>query len=228
MNAKQLAGETAVQFIKEGMSIGLGTGTTVYYMTRKLATMMKQGFSLGKIVSTSLETTQLAEELQIPLVDLNEVDCLDLTIDGADEVDPYFNGIKGGGGALLREKIVASNSRQNIWVVDQSKTVTYLGKFPLPVELVQFGYKHVIQKLETMGCNPVLRRQQNKPFITDQGNFIVDLHMGRIQDPFQLERDVNALSGVVETGLFLGIVDVVVKANDQQVQVIHKTDISGW
>lgn len=228
MNPKQLAGEASVQLIKEGMSIGLGTGTTVYYMTRKLAEMIAGGFRHGKIISTSKKTTELAMELNIPLSDFDEVDTLDLTIDGADEVDPYFNGIKGGGGALLREKIVATNSKQNIWVVDQCKTVTYLGKFPLPVEVIQFGSRQVIRKLEKMGCNPALRMQGNTPFVTDQGNYIVDLHMGRIQDPFQLERDVNALSGVVETGLFLGVVDVVVKATDEHVQVIHKTDIGGW
>ena len=140
MNLKQQAGERAVSFVEDGMLVGLGTGSTACYAIRKLGELVRQGLEI-KGVCTSEQTRDLACEYGIPVVDIEDVGCIDITIDGADEVDPGGQGIKGGGGALLYEKIVASNSRQNVWVIEKRKLVQQLGAFPLPVEIMPFGHK---------------------------------------------------------------------------------------
>ncbi len=145
MNEKQLAAEKSVEFIKDGMTLGLGTGSTVFFLVNKLAELVKDGLKI-KCVSTSNQTSELAKSLGIKITKFNEVDIIDLTIDGADEVDKNLNGIKGGGGALLFEKIVASASNQVIWIVDSSKFVKKLGKFPLPVEVIEFGSNHLLKR----------------------------------------------------------------------------------
>jgi ribose 5-phosphate isomerase A len=146
MNEKQLAAEKSIEFIKEEMTLGIGSGSTVYYLVNKLAEKVRNGLNV-KCVSTSNETSTLAKSLGIKIIDLNSVDKIDLTIDGADEVDNRLNGIKGGGGALLFEKIVATASTKNIWIIDSTKLVKKLGKFPLPVEVVSYGYKHLFKYL---------------------------------------------------------------------------------
>ena len=146
MNEKKIAAEKSIQFIKDGMTLGLGTGSTVFFLVNKLAELVKQGLNI-KCVSTSNQTSELAKSLGIKIVNLNEVDHIDLTIDGADEVDKNLNGIKGGGGALLFEKIVAAASEQVIWIVDSSKYVSKLGKFPLPVEVIPFGSNHLFTEI---------------------------------------------------------------------------------
>jgi ribose 5-phosphate isomerase A len=219
MNLKQQAGERAVSFVEDGMVVGLGTGSTAYYAIRKLGEMVRQGLFI-KGVCTSDKTRDLAREVGIPVLLADDAECIDLTIDGADEVDPEGQGIKGGGGALLFEKIVASNSRQNIWVVEKRKLVTQLGAFPLPVEIVPFGYRNLLRKMDEMNWNPVLRMEGSKIFQTDGHHYIVDLQLGSIPDPRQLDATLKHLPGVVEHGLFLDTVNKVVAAGPDQVDII--------
>jgi ribose 5-phosphate isomerase A len=219
MNPKQLAGEKAVEFIKEGMTVGLGTGSTVYFTVLKLSENVKSGFKV-KAVCTSVATHKLAVSLDIPILSMEEVDHIDLTIDGADEIDPHGHGIKGRWGALLFEKIVAANSDQNIWVVDDTKIVDQLGKFPLPVEVIPFGYKQIVNRFVELGFNPELRMEGKETFKTDSGNFIVHLNMGVINDPVQLDRTIKQIPGVVEHGLFTGIVNKAVVADKSSIRII--------
>lgn len=219
MNPKQKAGERAVDFVEDGMVVGLGSGTTAYYAIRKIAEKVSAGLKISG-VCTSEQTRQLAEQWKIPYVDINDIDSIDLTIDGADEVDTLGNGIKGGGGALLFEKIVASNSIQNIWVVEQRKLVDMLGAFPLPVEILPYGYRHCLGMLSEMGLEPRLRMSGRDMFRTDGGHYIVDLHGGQIKDPMQLSVELKQVPGVIEHGLFLNLVNKVVVANVERVDII--------
>jgi ribose 5-phosphate isomerase A len=219
MNLKQQAGERAVSFIEDGMVVGLGTGSTAYYAIRKIGELVRQGLDV-KGVCTSNRTRELARDSGIPLLHVDEVESIDLTIDGADEVDPGGQGIKGGGGALLFEKIVASDSRQNIWVVEKRKLVRQLGAFPLPVEIIAFGYRNLLRKLDEMKLNPVLRMAGGKIFETDGKHFIADLHLGSIPDPRQLGSELKLLPGVVEHGLFLDTVNKVVAAGPDKVEIL--------
>ncbi|MBL7112890.1 MAG: ribose-5-phosphate isomerase RpiA [Bacteroidales bacterium] len=220
MIAKKLAGEKATEFIRDGMVIGLGTGSTAYYTIMKVGEMVKEGLQI-RAVSTSNVTYDMATKLKIPMVSLDDVDQIDLTIDGADEIDPQGNGIKGGGGALLFEKIVASHSKMNIWVVDESKLVDQLGAFPLPVEVVRFGEKHIQHEFEVLGLNPRMRMIGNSPFTTDSGNYIIDLYMGKITDPRVLDHKLKQIPGVIEHGLFQGIVDKLVVGKDNGTRIIE-------
>lgn len=220
MNQKQIAGEKAAEYIKNGMTVGLGTGSTVYYTILKVGAMVQDGLQI-QAVSTSKSTSDLAKKLGIPMVDLNEVSEIDLTIDGADEVDSRFQGIKGGGGALLFEKLVATASKKNIWVVDSSKVVEQLGKFPLPVEVIPFGAVQVQRKLEVRGWNPVLRMIEGKVYHTDSGNVIYDLQLNQIADPKVMAAEIIQIPGVVEHGLFLDIADIIVVGKETTVDVIY-------
>ncbi len=220
MNEKQLAGEKAAEYVKEGMIVGLGTGSTVYYTIMKLGERMKDGLNI-KGVSTSSSTTKLAGELGIPLIPLNEADRIDLTIDGADEVDKEGNGIKGGGGALLFEKMVAAASDSIIWVVSSNKLVEKLGAFPLPVEVIPFGYKQIEKKLAGRGIKSELRQKDGEVYKTDSGNYILDLHMGTIANPDELDQWLNGLAGVVENGLFNGMANRVIAGKDGGIQLIE-------
>ena len=219
MIPKQIAGERAVEFIEDGMVVGLGSGTTVFYTIQKIGDMVGRGLKITG-VCTSEETRSLAERWNIPYVDIDDVEQIDLTIDGADEVDSVGNGIKGGGGALLFEKIVASNSSQNIWVIEQRKLVDRLGSFPLPVEILPFGLKHCLGALSEMGLKPELRVSGNTNFRTDGGHFIADLHTGPIQDPNELDNQLKMVPGVIEHGLFLNLISKVVVANDEMADII--------
>jgi len=182
MNLKKLAGEKAAGYITDGMVLGLGTGSTVYYTIVKLGEMVKEGLDVIGI-PTSLETERLARELGIPLSTLEEHPVIDLTIDGADEVDDNLNLIKGGGGALLREKIVASASQREIIVADERKLVNRLGeRFYVPVEVIPFSETIVMRNLESMGVKPEIRMRGNEKYITDNGNIIIDCHTGAIDD----------------------------------------------
>ncbi len=219
MNLKQQAGERAVTFVEDGMVVGLGTGSTAYYAIRKLGELARQGMKI-KGVCTSEQTRDLAREYGIPVVDIEDAKYIDLTIDGADEVDPDGQGIKGGGGALLFEKIVASNSRQNIWVVEKRKLVPQLGAFPLPVEIMPFGHRNLLRKMEERNWNPVLRKKGSEIFITDGHHYVVDLRLDSIPDPQQLDSEIRHLPGVVEHGLFLDTVNKVVAAGPDKVEII--------
>lgn len=218
MNPKQLVGEKAAEYVEDGMKVGLGTGSTAYYMVMKLGERVRQGLDiLG--MPTSEATEKLAREQGIRLVDFNEVKQLDLTIDGADEFDPNLQLIKGGGGALLREKVVASISKRLIIITDERKQVEVLGKFPLPVEVVRFGWELTFNKLKEKGLKPQLRMDGEKPYITDNSNYILDCHAGQIPDPAALQQELKAMLGVVETGLFIDRATEVIMAT-------HLGDIS--
>lgn len=219
---KKLAGEKAVEHIKDGMILGLGTGSTVKYTLEKLGELIKDGFEI-KGIPTSMRTKKLAKEYNIPLTTLNENPEIDLTIDGADEVDSKLNLIKGGGGALTREKIIAYHSKKEIIVIDDSKVVKALGiDFPLPVEVIKYGWTSTKKVLERYDCNVELRTIVGEPFITDNSNYILDCEFERIEDPEQLEKDINNIPGVVENGLFIGLVDEVIVGSKQGIMTLEK------
>jgi len=222
VDGKKLAGEKAVQYVKDGMIVGLGTGSTVFWTIKKLGELVNNGLNI-RCVATSKNTEILAKEVGIPLITISEVNELDLTIDGADEVNHKFELIKGGGGALLREKMVASISRRLIIVVDESKRVHSLGKFPLPVEVVPFGFEVTSKQLRSLDCIPILRTEQNIPFLTDNGNYILDCHFSIIQEPVDLNRKLNMIPGVVENGLFINIAETVILGHkDGSIDILTK------
>jgi ribose 5-phosphate isomerase A len=214
MKAKQIAGEKAAEYVKDGMVVGLGTGSTAYWVVKKVGEMVEEGLNI-RAVSTSEETKKLAEESNIPLVSLADVKYIDLTIDGADEVDSNLNLIKGGGGALVREKIVAHNSKKLIIIVDESKIVEKLGAFPLPVEVVHFGADKTLINLEKFDCQPKLRKENGENFNTDNHNYIIDCNFEEIENPRKLNNELNELPGVVETGLFVDMADKVIMGTNQ-------------
>ncbi len=221
---KRKAGERAAEFIEDGMVIGMGTGTTVYYTIQAVGRRVAAGLKV-RAVSTSEETRRLCRELGIPLVSLDDVSAVDVTVDGADEVDPELNGIKGGHGALLREKIVATNSKQNVWVVDGGKLVEALVRSSVRVEVIPIGWKHVQRRLRERGYTVEVRREpgpEGKEFVTDGGNYILDLSPGVVADVRALESEIKAMVGVVECGFFLGIVDTVVVARPEGVELIER------
>lgn len=206
MNEKKEVGEKAIEFIKDGMVVGLGTGSTVFYTIKKLGEMVQTGLSI-KGIPTSIQTEKLAKEVEIPLVSFNEVEQIDVAIDGADEVDPNLNLIKGGGGALLREKIIANAANTFIVVADPDKNVAKLGSFPLPVEVLPFGVGMTKKKIQELGLISQLRQVKGNPFRTDNGNYILDCRLQDITNLKELERDLNLIPGVIENGLFIGMTD---------------------
>ena len=204
---KKIAAEEAVEHVRNGMIVGLGTGTTAYWAIQKLGEKVKQGLKIAT-VATSEQSAQLATELNIPMISFDHIKEIDLTIDGADEVDANRDLIKGGGGALLREKIIAINSRKYIIVVDATKVVSHLGRFPLPVEIVPYASSLTIKKIEQLGCKTNIRKEegkQDKHYVTDNGNLIVDCHFDLILDPSTLNLQLHLIAGVVETGLFVNM-----------------------
>jgi ribose 5-phosphate isomerase A len=215
--AKRAAAHRAVDFVSDGMKIGLGTGSTAAFMLERLAERIRDEGIRVTGVPTSVLTEEHARKLGIPLTTLDEARRLDLTIDGADEVDPDLRLIKGGGGALLHEKIVATASDQVIIIADAAKLVATLGAFPLPVEVVPFGWEtsraligELLTGLDVMGYEVTRRMAGDAPFLSDQKNFILDLHLKRIGNPGQLAMVLNQIPGVVENGLFIDICDVLI------------------
>jgi len=215
---KRQAAERAAALVESGMVVGLGHGSTAAFAVRRIAELLQSGQLTDILgVPCSLQVEAEARRLAIPLTDLDEHPTIDLTIDGADEVDPHLNLIKGGGGALLREKLVAQASRREVIVVDGSKLSPALGThWPVPVEVVPFGWRTQVAYLESLGARPVLRRAADgSPFTTDQGNLILDCHVGPIADPAALARRMEGRAGIVAHGLFLGLAtDVIVAAAD--------------
>ncbi|MBP5415276.1 MAG: ribose-5-phosphate isomerase RpiA [Lachnospiraceae bacterium] len=209
MNKKKIAGEKAAEFIKDGMTVGLGTGSTAKYLVEKVGEMVKNGLKI-QAVATSKATEDQAKELGISLVDVNDVECIDIAIDGVDEIDRDFNATKGGGGALFREKIVASLANKVIWIMDDSKLVESIGEFPLPVEILPYGYKVTFKRLEALGYNPVMRLKNDGLFVTDNGNYIADLHIGAPADVDDIKQKLDNTVGVLETGQFLKMCDCIV------------------
>ncbi|MBC1879798.1 ribose-5-phosphate isomerase RpiA [Listeria seeligeri] len=223
VNQKKIAGEKACEWVEDGMVVGLGTGSTVYYTIEKLGELVQQGLKITG-VATSEQTARQAEKLGIPLKSLNDVAEIDITIDGADEVNGAFQGIKGGGGALLREKMVAEASRLNIWVVGEEKLVDSLGNFPLPLEVIPFGWKQIQRSLEKEGIQTTLRKQQNKEiYQTNNGNYILDIVNQTFINPVEWQEKLAQIPGVVEQGLFLNYVDIIIcgKANGE-IKLIKK------
>jgi len=219
---KKIAGEKAAEYVESGMIVGLGTGSTVEYTLRKIGEMVKNGLDI-KGIPTSMHTKKIAKECNIPLTDLEENPAIDITIDGADEVDQNLNLIKGGGGALAREKIVAYHSKKEIIVIDESKIVKALGvNFPLPVEVLKYGWSSTKKVLEGFGCAVELRKIMNDPYLTDNSNYILDCDFEIIESPDQLEKDINNIPGVVENGLFIGLVDEVIVGSRQGVMTLGK------
>ena len=220
-SGKKIAATKSMEFIDPKKIIGLGTGSTVNYLINKIhETFILNGQSITA-VSTSTETTDLASSLGINIIDLDQVDELNVVIDGADEVDPENNLIKGGGGALLMEKIVASCSEQFIIIVDSSKIVSNLGKFPLPVEVVQFGSERIKASIErfliSLGYQMpkvTFRRSASNKYVTDQQNYILDLHLNEILDPKTLSIGLLQIVGVVEVGLFIDMASKIIIGND--------------
>jgi len=224
---KQLAATRAAEFIESGMVVGLGSGSTANFATRCIAERLKSG-GLKNIVGipSSARTEKLATELGIPLVGFDEKQQIDITIDGADEVDPDLNLIKGGGGALLREKVVAQASRQNIIIVDESKLSSHLGtNWPLPVEVIAFACKPEASYLKSIGASVAIRRQNDGSyFTTDQKNLILDADFGPITDPAKLAAQLNERAGIVEHGLFLGLASDVIVAEKSGIRHLKRNE----
>ncbi len=217
--AKLLAAKRAVEFVSDGMNVGLGTGTTATLFIRELGKAVAGGLRI-RAIATSDASRALAMELGIPMTNFNETPVLDVNVDGADEVAPGLALIKGGGGAHLREKIVASAAREFIVVADESKVVEKLGKFPLPVEVFQLALPLVTRRLDELGLKPVLRKARggDGPWITDEGNVILDCHCGVIEDPEELADEIRNIVGVVEHGLFLGMATLALVAGENGVR----------
>lgn len=215
--AKFVAAKRAVSFVEDGMKVGLGTGSTAAWMVRCLAERIREEGLRVQGVPTSTRTAQLAAQLGIKVISLDEAKWLDLTIDGADEFDPQLALIKGGGAALLQEKIVATASDQMIVIADAAKEVANLGTFPLPVEIIPFGWqttKALVEELlvgmDVLNREVTLRMNGEAPLMTDESNLILDLHLKRINNPRQLAMVLNQIPGVVENGLFIDICDIVI------------------
>jgi len=216
---KQQAAERALDLIRDGQVIGLGTGSTAKFAIEGLGRLVREGLSVTG-VPTSVATERLARELAIPLVTLNEAGVIDVTLDGADEVDPDFNMIKGGGGALTREKLVALASVKRVILVDESKLVSRLGLSRLlPIEVLPFAWTLAARLLTGLGCVASLREHDGVPFVTDNGNHILDCAFGPIEDAATLEKRIKLLPGVIECGLFIRIADTLVIGFDGRVEV---------
>jgi ribose 5-phosphate isomerase A len=226
---KRMAARHAVELVEPGMVVGLGTGSTVMFVVQRIGQLVRNGELHDVLgVPTSVRAERLACHAGVPLTSLDEHPQVDLTIDGADEVDPRLDLIKGLGGALLREKLVAQASRQEIIVVDASKLVQRLGEHvPLPVEVIPFAWRTQMPFLESLGADPILRLDPaGQPFITDEGNFIIDCHFGPLADPYALASVLHARPGIVEHGLFLGIASDVVVASSEGIQRLCRTRVS--
>lgn len=222
MNLKQMVGIESAKYIKDGMTVGLGTGSTAYFMVEEIGRRIKEEGLTITGVTTSKATEKQAVGLGIPLKSIDEVDYVDLTIDGADEISNDFQGIKGGGAALLFEKIVATNSKENIWIVDESKMVTHLGAFPLPVEVIPYGSQQIFKKMEENSLNPSFRlTETGEKLLTDSSNYIIDLHLKKIESPKELAAWLDTQVGVVEHGLFLDITNRVIIGTSEGVKTIE-------
>jgi ribose 5-phosphate isomerase A len=219
---KEAAARASLRFIKSGQVVGLGTGSTAACFIRLLGEQVKKGLQIRGI-PTSVRSRELAESLGIPLTTLDEYQEIDVTVDGADEVDPQLRLIKGGGGALLREKVVASATKHLVIVADATKQVPRLGKFPLPVEVIRFAQALVAKKIAELGADVRLRLQANgTPYVTDENNHIFDCHFGEIADADKLARQLSDMPGIVEHGLFIGMASTVLLAKGDEIVELHR------
>ncbi|SIR23793.1 ribose-5-phosphate isomerase RpiA [Maribacter ulvicola] len=222
VNEKKVAALEAVKYVESGMTVGLGTGSTAFFMIEAIGEMVQNGLQI-KAVATSDETEKLATKLGIKIISLAEAKRLDVTIDGADEVDEDFQLIKGGGGALLREKIVAHNSDLNIIIADSSKSVSKLGKFKLPIETIPFATQLIVKELDSLGLSPVQRMNGDANYKTDENNDIVDIDIWDTHIKLtDLEQQLKTIPGIVETGLFLTTTNVVIIGKGEETIVRKK------
>jgi ribose 5-phosphate isomerase A len=218
---KEAAARASIRFVRDGDIVGLGTGSTAAYAVRFLAERVRNGLRIRGI-PTSVSTRNLAASLGIPLATLDDFQKIDVTIDGADEIDPQLCLIKGGGGAFLREKIIASASRQLVIIADSTKPVPALGKAAVPVEVVPFAQALVANEVAALGASVSVRMDSSgKPFVTDEGHRILDCHFGQIPDPPALARKLEDIAGAVEHGLFIGMANVVLIGKPSGVQELH-------
>jgi ribose 5-phosphate isomerase A len=216
---KKAAAERALEFIPDNSVVGLGTGSTVRYLLEGLANRVQEGLRV-KGVPTSRGTATLATQLGIPILDEEADWKIDIAIDGADQVDPHFNLMKGGGGALLREKIVAKSARRFIVIVDVGKRVPILGySFPIPIEIVPFGWPNTLRLVGQLGSHISLRHCERSAFVTDNGNYILDLEIPGVSHPSDLESQLNQIPGVVENGIFTGMTSTLIVGTNQGTEV---------
>ena len=225
-NPKEVAGVFAANLVTEGMVVGLGTGSTATFMIKHLGKRVSEGLHITAI-PTSEASAQLAQSLGIPLVGFGEVDHIDITIDGADEIDGRFDMLKGGGGALLREKVVASLTKRQVCIVDPIKVVEQMGKFPLPVEVVPFGWEVVAHRITALGGKYTLRQTKEaepKTYVTDNGNYILDCDFYPITDAPALEQTIKMMPGVVEVGLFIQMAHTLIIGNEDGTCTVKERD----
>ncbi|MDX8045367.1 ribose-5-phosphate isomerase RpiA [Gracilibacillus sp. S3-1-1] len=223
---KQIVAKEAVNYVKDGMKLGLGSGSTMYFFMKELGERVQDGLNVVGI-PTSNKTAEWAKEFNVPLTDFSETQELDLAIDGADEVDLNLQLIKGGGGALLREKVVAASAKEFLVIVDESKIVDHLGTFPLPVEVVPFGWEVTAKEITALGCELERRTDNGQVYVTDNGNYILDCKFDKILDPEKLNKDLQSLVGVVENGLFINMTSKVLISDLEQVKVMEKEEVRG-
>jgi ribose 5-phosphate isomerase A len=218
---KEAAGRAAAKLVNDGDVVGLGTGSTAYFAVVALGERVHAGMKVVGI-PTSIKTADQARAAGIPLTTLDQHPVIDITIDGADELDPHLRLIKGGGGALLREKVVASASKKMVVVADSAKLVPVLGKFPLPIEIISFARTVVERKIVALGATPKLRtRPDGTPYLTDNGNQILDCSFQEIADPAALARTLSDTPGIVEHGLFIGLASMALIGREDQVEELH-------
>jgi ribose 5-phosphate isomerase A len=220
-NEKRMAAREAVKLVKEGMIVGLGSGSTSGYMIRKLGEEVAKGLKV-KGVPSSRAAEKLALEAGIPLISLADAMKIDMNIDGADEFDPSLQLIKGGGGALLREKVLAHNSRFNVIIADSSKQVEHLGSYKLPVETIPFATRNILAELKEAGLKPLLREEDGSPYTTDENNNIIDLDILGYPDLHELQDRLIRIPGLVETGLFLNTTDLLIMGQGESAVIFKR------
>ena len=224
LNLKEMVGIKAASYVTDGMTVGLGTGSTAYYMIEELGRRVKEENLKIVGVPTSYASKKQAEALNIPVKTIDQVNYVDLTIDGADEISQDFHGIKGGGAALLFEKVVATYSKEIIWIVDESKMVDKLGRVPLPVEVIPYGQDQLFRLFQEKNYHPSFRMESEETLKqTDSGNSIIDLQLDCIDDPIALANELDSLVGVVEHGLFLSMVNRVIIGKESGPEVLEVT-----
>ena len=220
---KRLAAARSVELIEDGVTVGLGSGSTARYFVKELGRKVREGMKI-RGVPTSRKTSELAREEGIPLIDFNEIRRIDVTVDGADEVDPNLNLIKGGGGALLREKIVVAATQRFIVICDSRKPVETLGACPLPIEVVAFGWQLAADRIERLGCQVAMREElPGTPFLTSEDNYILDCQFGQIPDPEGLAIKLDRITGVVEHGLFVGLTNLVIVGKGDTTEILTRS-----